>query len=136
MNFFRLLTLVIVISATSAHASPSNVDLYERFDDIRVVAVINIEDIDNSPMWNPGFAPLPLSVDGAIQSIREFIKQPNTMGAIEEIEIRAIKDHPGHWHYLFKVTSNDTNSSSGYKIYAVLMNGKVVPAFIEPGAIK
>ncbi|MDB4583439.1 hypothetical protein N9164_09820 [Draconibacterium sp.] len=135
MNFYRLITLVILISATSAYASQSSVELYERFDDIRVVAVINIEDINNSPIWNPGFDPLPLSVDGAIQSIRDFIKQPNLIGAIEEIEIRTIKNHPGHWHYLFKVSTNDTNSS-GYKMYAVLMNGKVIPAFIQPDAIK
>jgi hypothetical protein len=135
VNFYRLITLVIAISATSAYASQPNIEIYERFDDIRVVAVINIEDIDNSPMWNPGFDPLPLSVDGAIQSIRDFIKQPNVIGAIEEIEIRTIKNYPGHWHYLFKMTTNDTNSS-GYKMYAVLMNGKVIPAFIEPDAIK
>ena len=135
MNFYRLITLIILISATSAYASQSNVELYERFDDFRVVAVINIEDINNSPIWNPGFDPLPLSVDGAIQSIRDFIKQPNLIGAIEEIEIRTIKNHPGHWHYLFKVSTNDTNSS-GYKMYAVLMNGKVIPAFIQPDAIK
>ena len=135
MNFYRLITLVILISATSAYASQSSVELYERFDDIRVVAVINIEDINNSPIWNPGFDPLPLSVDAAIQSIRDFIKQPNLIGAIEEIEIRTIKNHPGHWHYLFKVSTNDTNSS-GYKMYAVLMNGKIIPAFIQPDAIK
>jgi hypothetical protein len=135
VNFHRLMTLVIVISATSAYASQNNIEIYERFDDIRVAAVINIEDIDNSPMWNPGFDPLPLSVDGAIQSIRDFIEQPNMIGAIEEIEIRTIKNYPGHWHYLFKVNTNDTNSS-GYKMYAVLMNGKVIPAFIEPEAIK
>lgn len=135
MNFYRLITVVILISATSAYASQSNVELYERFDDIRVVAVINIEDINNSPVWNPGFDPLPLSADGAIQSIRDFIKQTNMIGAIEEIEIRTIKNHPGHWHYLSKVATNDT-SSSGYKMYAVLMNGKVIPAFIQPDAIK
>ena len=135
MNFYRLITLVILISATSAYASQSTVELYERFDDIRVVAVINIEDINNSPIWNPGFDPLPLSVDAAIQSIRDFIKQPNLIGAIEEIEIRTIKNHPGTWHYLFKVSTDDTNSS-GYKMYAVLMNGKVIPAFIQPDAIK
>jgi len=135
VNFYRLITLVILISATSAYASQSSVELYERFDDIRVVAVINIEDINNSPIWNPGFDPLPLSVDAAIQSIRDFIKQPNLIGAIEEIEIRTIKNHPGHWHYLFKVSTNDTNSS-GYKMYAVLMTGKIIPAFIQPDAIK
>ena len=135
MNFFRLITLVIVISATSAYASQSNVDLYERFDDFRVVAVIKKEDINNSPTWNPGMDPLPLSVDGAIQSIRDFIKQPDMIGAIEKIEIRGIKNYPGHWHYLFKVATDDTNSS-GYKMYLVLLNGKVIPAFIEPDAIK
>jgi len=135
MNFYKLLSLVIIISATSAYASQPSVDLYERFDDIRVVSVINIEDINNSPMWNPGFDPLPLSVDGAIQSIRDFIGQPGLIGAVDKIEIRTIKNYPGHWHYLFKMTSDDTDSS-GYKMYAVLMNGKVIPAFIEPDAIK
>ena len=135
MNFYRLITLAIVFLATSAYASQSNIILYERFDDIRVVAAINIEDINNSPMWSPGIDPLPLSVDGAIQSIRNFIKQPNIIGTIDEIEIRTIKNYPGHWHYLFKITANDTNRI-GYKIYAVLMSGKVVPAFIQPDAIK
>jgi hypothetical protein len=133
VNFYRLITLVIVISTTTAYASESNVELYERFDDIRVVTVINIDDINNSPKWNPGLDPLPLSVDGAIQSIRDFIRQPNMIGTIEEIEIRTIKNHPGHWHYLFKVTTDDTNSR-GYNMYAVLMNGRVIPAFIEPGS--
>jgi hypothetical protein len=133
VNFYRLITLVIFISTTAAFAAESSVELYERFDDIRVVTIIKVDDINNSPKWNPGLDNLPLSVDGAIQSIRDFIKQPNTMGAIEEIEIRTIKNHPGHWHYLFKVTTNDTNSR-GYTIYAVLMSGKVVPAFVEPGS--
>ena len=135
MNFFRLLILVIAISAASAHAAQTSENLYERFDDLRVVIVINIEDIDSNPAWNPGSDPLPLSVDGAIQKIQDFIKPPNTLGAIEKIEIRTIKNHPGHWHYLFKVIADSTHSS-GFEMYAVLMNGKVIPAFIEPDAIK
>ena len=135
MIFFRLITLVIVISATSAYASQSKVDLYERFDDFRVVAVIDKEDMNNSPTWNPGIDPLPLGVDAAIRSIRDFIKQADTVGAIEKIEIRGIKNYPGQWHYLFKVATDHTNSS-GYKMYLVLLNGKVIPAFIEPDAIK
>ncbi len=135
MNFYRLIILILAISATSTYASQSYVDLYERFDDIRVVAVIDIEDIDNSPVWNPGLNPVPLSVDGAIKSIQGFIKKPDMLGEIEKIEIRKIKNYPGHWNYLFKVFKDD-NSKHRYKMYAVLMSGKVVPAFIEPEAIK
>ena len=135
MNCYRIVTLVIFILATSAFASQSNVAIYEQFDDIKVVAVINKDDIKNSPKWNPGFDPLPLSVDDAIKAMRDFFKQPKMIGTIEEIEIRTIKNFPGNWHYLFKVAASDTDNRK-HEIYVVLMNGKVIPAFIEPETIK
>ncbi|VAW56988.1 hypothetical protein MNBD_GAMMA07-2027, partial [hydrothermal vent metagenome] len=35
-----------------------------------------------------------------------------------------------HWHYLVK--TEDNTAKTKYNIYVVLMNGKVIPAIIEP----
>jgi len=135
MKFYRIVTFVILILATSAYASQSNVVIYEQFDDIKVVAVINEKDIENSPKWHPGSEPLPLSVDDAIKAMHDFISQPKVIGSIEEIEIRTLKDFPGYWHYLFKVAASEADSRR-HEMYLVLMSGKVIPAFIEPESIK
>jgi hypothetical protein len=135
MNYCRLVTLVVALLTTGAHASESNVEIFEQFDNIRVVALIDIDDIDNSPKWNADVDPVPLSVDAAIKAIRDFIKQPGTIGAIREIEIRTIKKYPGHWHYLIKTVASDPGSH-GYDVYVVLMDGKVIPAIIEPESFK
>ena len=88
MNFYRLITLILAILTTSAYASQSSVEIFERFDDIRIVAVINKDDIDSSPKWNPGLNPLPLSVDRAIRAIQDFVQQPRLADGIQGIEIR------------------------------------------------
>jgi hypothetical protein len=135
MNYYRLITLVIAIFATGAHASQNKTEIVEQFDNIRVVTFIESDDITNSPVWNPDIDPLPLSVDGAIQAIRDFSKQAPNIGSVKEIELRTIKDNPGHWHYLVKMAGKDANKQK-CKVYAVLMDGKVIPAIIEPESIK
>jgi len=135
MNYCRLITLCVTMLSTGAHASEYNVEIFEQFDNIRVVALIKSDDIDNSPVWNPAVDPLPLRVEDAIQAIRDFSKQPGITGNIKEIELRTINNYPGHWHYLIKMVANDVLPHK-YNVYAVLMDGKVIPAVIEPEAIK
>ncbi len=135
MNYCRLITLIIAMFATNAHALQYKVEIVEQFDNIRVVAFVKSDDIKRSPTWNPSVDPLPLRVEDAIRAVREFSKEPDSLGALREIELRTIKNFPGHWHYLIKLVANDA-SRQKYGVYVVLMNGKVIPAVIEPEAIK
>jgi hypothetical protein len=54
--------------------------------------------------------------------------------AIREIEIRPLPGYPTRWHYLVKV-ANDALISK-YSLYVVLMDGKIIPASIEPEGYK
>ncbi len=135
MKYYRWVTLSIAIFTTSAYALQPTVEIIEQFDNIKVVAVISVNDINNSPMWNPDIEAPPLSVKDALHSIRDFNKQSKATYSVKEIEIRAIKRHPGYWHYLIKTVSNDMNMHK-YDVYVVLMDGKVIPAIIEPESYK
>jgi len=135
MKYYRWITLSIAIFTTSAYALQPTVEIIEQFDNIKVVAVISENDINNSPMWNPDIDAPPLSVKDALHSIRDFNKQSKTTYSVKEIEIRTIKRHPGYWHYLIKTVPNDMNMHK-YDVYVVLMDGKVIPAIIEPESYK
>jgi len=135
MNYYKWIILVITVLTTNAYAFQSKIEIFEQFDNIRVVAFINEDDITNSPMWSPDTDPLPLTITGAIQAVRDFTKQSKITGSVKEIEIRTVNNHPGYWHYLIKIAANSANKNK-YNIYVVLMDGKVIPAFIEPETYK
>ena len=135
MKYYRWITLSIAILTTSAYAFQPTVEIIEQFDNIKVVAVISEKDINNSPMWNPDIEAPPLNIKDALQSIRKLSKQSKTTYSVKEIEIRSIKRHPGYWHYLIKTVSNDMNMRK-YDVYVVLMDGKAIPATIEPESYK
>lgn len=90
-----------------------------------------MEDIKSNPEWNPDLDAPPLTIAEAIHSVKTFIKKT---GSIKEIEIRQVPKHEKQWHYLIR-TANDSMESK-YSIYVVLMNGKVIPAIIEPQSYK
>lgn len=123
----------LVLSA-NAHAFQSKVEILEQFDNLRMVAFISMEDIDNSPVWNPERGAPPLTIIDAIKAVRNFGKSSAVSGEIKEIELRPVPRHEKHWHYLIKV-ANDAMTSK-YNVYAVLMDGKVIPAIIEPNGYK
>jgi hypothetical protein len=99
-----------------------------------MVAFISVKDINNDPEWNPDLDSPPLSVGDAIKAVKEFSKPSKTDGKIKEIEIRQVPNHETRWHYLIK-TTNDAMKTK-MSIYVVLMNGKVIPAIIEPQGYK
>jgi hypothetical protein len=99
-----------------------------------MVAFVDKKAIRDSPEWNPNIDPPPLTIVEAIQAVKEFNKASKNLGAIKEIEIRPVPNYEKHWHYLIKI-ANDLMKTK-YSIYVVLMSGKVVPAIIEPQAIK
>ena len=134
MKYYPLLSLAIFVLSASVHGFQSKVEIFEQFDDLKMVAFISEKDINNSPEWNPDIGAPPLTVFQAIKSVRDFNKPSNFTGAIKEIEIRPVPKHGKHWHYLIKITNDATKTR--YDIYVVLMNGKVIPAIIEPQTYK
>ena len=134
MKYYRWLSLAIILLSTGAHAFQSKVEIFEQFDDLRMVAFISEKDINSNPEWKPGIGEPPLTVFQAIKAIRDFNKSSNNSGSIKEIELKPVPKHGKYWHYLIKIT-NDAKKSK-YDIYVVLMNGKVIPAIIEPQAYK
>lgn len=131
MKYYRCLLIAILVLSTNAHAFQPKIEIIEQFDDTRMVAFISPDAVNNSPEWNPDLAAPPLSVGEAVQAVKNFVKSPTT---VEEIEIRHIPKHEKHWHYLVKVSSGETKPK--YRIYVVLMDGKVIPAIIEPEGYK
>ncbi len=99
-----------------------------------MVAFISTEEIENSPEWNPNLTPPPLTVAEAIQAVKNYVKTPDNLGSVNEIEIRQVPKHEKNWHYLIKIANESMKSK--YDVYVVLMNGTVIPAIIEPQGYK
>lgn len=130
MRFSVFLVWVMLVISMSAHAFEPKIEIVEQYDDLRMVAFISAQDIDDSPVWYPDQSPPPLSLGDAISIVRSL----NKTGAIKEIEIREVPKHENKWHYLVKIA--DDAKTTRYDIYVVLMNGKVIPAIIEPQGYK
>jgi len=134
MKYYRYLFIAIFIFSSNANAFQPKVEIYEQFDNLRMITFIDENDINNSPEWNPDSSLIPLTVDRAIQAVIDFSKDSITPGVIKKIELRRVPKHDKHWHYLIKI-SNDAMKTK-YNIYVVLMDGKVIPAIIEPQGYK
>jgi len=134
MKYYRCLLIATLVLSANVHALQPKIEIIEQFDNLRMVAFIGMEDINNNPEWNPDSGAPPLTVGEAIQSVKDFIKTSDTSIDIKEIEIRPVPKREKQWHYLIKI-ANDAMKSK-YDIYVVLMNGKVIPAIIEPQGYK
>ena len=132
-NYILWSVFGIAFSA-SVQAYHPKVEIYEQFDNLKMVAFINPQDIEKSPVWNPNSDVPPMTLDVAIAKLRQFVAESGELGAISEIEIRPVPGYGSKWHYLVKV-KNDALQSK-YALYVVLMNGVVVPAIIEPPSYK
>jgi len=134
MKYYRWLPLAIIFLSTSAHSLQSTVEIFEQFDDLKMIAFISEQHIKDNPEWNPDTGAPPLTVLQAIKAVRGFSKSSNISGAIKEIELRPVPKNGNHWHYLVKVENNATKAKCD--IFLVLMSGEVIPAIIEPQAYK
>lgn len=131
MKNYRCLLITIFFLSANVHAFQPKIEIIEQFDNLKIVTSIDADENKSNPEWNPNLDPPPLTVDGAIQAVKAFVK---LSGAVKEVEIRQIPKHENQWHYLIKV-ANDSMKSK-YSIYAVLMNGVVIPAIIVPQGYK
>lgn len=131
MKNYGYLFITFLFLSANAYAFQPKIEIIEQFDNLKMVALIGTDENESNPEWNPNLDPPPLTVNGAIQAVKDFVK---LTGAVEEIEIRKMPRHENKWHYLIRV-ANDSMKSK-YSIYVVLMNGVVIPAIIEPQGYK
>ncbi len=131
MKHYRYLLLFAFVISFNANAFKPKIEIIEQFDNLKMVAFISQEDMKDNPEWNPNLDVPPLTVSAAIKAVKKYTK---SLKPIKEIEIRRVPDYENHWHYLVK--SADDSMKSKYDIYVVLMNGKVIPAMIEPQGYK
>ncbi len=134
MIYCRSLLIVMLGFSINAYAFQPRIQILEQFDDLTMVAYISVKDINSNPEWNPDMGPPPLTVSQAIQAVKNYVKISKKSRIIKEIEIRPVPNHAKHWHYLIKITNDEMKTK--YNIYVVLMNGKVIPAIIEPQGYK
>ncbi len=139
MKITSSLFLILLFISTYSYAYEPKIEIFEQFDNFRVVAFLNKNDIEKSPTWKPGMTAPPLTVVGAIQALQTFVKKSNAANTIaentiKEIEIRTIPKDEQHWHYLIKVA--DEAMQAKYDIYVILMDGTVIPTIIEPQGYK
>jgi len=134
----RWLLVFSVMVCANAQASQFPIQVIEQFDDVRIVAFINEDDVNDSAAWNPLEEAPPLSIASAIGAIKkhsaENASYPSAF-SITEIELRQIPLHKNRWHYLIKIRSNVDHEFKN-TFYVVLMNGKIIPAIVEPRSIK
>lgn len=133
MSFRALSLFFLLLAAGNAQSFQPSIEIIEQFDDLRLVAFIDQQDINDYPEWQPVNGAPPLSIEHAVKAIKA-LKASNhedmTVGSVSKIELRKIANHDNCWHYLIKMHSNDGESLK-YEIYIVLMTGKVIPAIIE-----
>lgn len=134
MKYYRYLFMTFFALSTTAYAFQPKVEIVEQFDNLRMVAFIDMMDIDTNPEWHSALGAPPLTVSGAIKAVNEYIKDSDSAVDISEIELRPLPGDEKHWHYLVKI-ANDAKKTK-YDIYVVLMNGKIVPGIIEPQGYK
>jgi hypothetical protein len=133
MNLYRLLFLVLALIGGSSQAYTPSIEIIEQFDNMKLVAFFSERDIENYPIWHPTEEAPPLSIKEAIQAVNNTNGSELSIDAIKEIELREISHYKHYWHYLIKTK---TKAKTKYRIYVVLMNGKVIPAVVEPESYK
>ncbi len=100
---------------------------------MRLVAFVDEHDIKNYPVWHPTKEAPPLSIKEAIQAVGDVTGSELSIDAIKEIELREMPHYKHNWHYLIKI---ERHIKTKYRVYVVLMNGKVIPAVVEPESYK
>ena len=128
----RLIAIWLLVGGSAA-AMQFPVEIVEQFDEARVVAFIQPQDLTSAPVWDPLAGPPPLTVAEAVAAVkaRRLQDKKGESLSIEELELRKISDRDSHWHYLIK-----TREGERVRYYVVLMNGKVIPSVREPEAVK
>lgn len=134
---FKWPALLLLLVSTSSHAYEFPLEIFEYVNDVKVVAFINKDDIDDSMSWNPFEEPPKLTIANVVDIIKKHITTNQELAGAEltEIELRQIPHHEKHWHYMVKLKTVEDNKRK-YHYILILMNGKVIPAIREPESFK
>lgn len=132
-------TIILLAAVRIADAAQWPVEVFERMDDKRIVVFLAEEDIDTSPAWSPSEGGPPLTLAAVIQELKAYIRDNADLAGfnIHEIKLKAIPHHEvdRHWYYLVQLRKLvDARPERQYA--AILMNGKLVPAMLEPSSVK
>jgi len=133
----KLIALFFVLLSQNVFAYNFPVEISEYMDNGKVDAYINKSDVNDESKWSPFEASVPLSVNDAINKVKDLLASKKTLteSSIIAIELKQIPHHKNYWHYLLKVESTIGHKRQNH-FYVVLMSGKVIAAFKEPDSIK
>ena len=134
---YMLLFAMAVVA--KVNAAPWPLEIYDVMDDHKIVVFLHDDDIIASPEWRPSEGPPPLTIEAALRHLRDWIGNDKRLAGAEfhELELKPIHSHDQQhrWYYLVQLTHVD--GGHGKPRYAViLLNGKVVPAMVEPASFK
>ena len=68
----RYLFLLLAFTSVNAQSYQPSIEIYERFDDVKLVAFVNESDIENYPLWHSLSEVPPLSIADAIQAVKDL----------------------------------------------------------------
>jgi len=134
---YRWLALWVLPLAAHAQDYQFPIEIIEYVDSTRVVAFIDESDIPDAVNWHPFEEALPLTIEGAMGAVQQYIASAMVLAEprLEEVELRRIPHHENRWHYMVKIREQgEDNARIHY--FVVLMNGKVIPAMREPESVK
>ncbi len=128
---------LLLAMSGSALAFRFPVEMIEGVDGARVVVYFDKQDIEAAARWTPFEGEPPISVGEALAAVRTHVVNNSKAGEVtlKDVQLRRIPHHDQDWHYMV-VLESMRDGSTVMHYYAVLMNGKVIPAILEPESYK
>ncbi len=132
-----ILSAALLLFSTLTHAA-FPVEIFEYLDNVKLVAFIQQQDIDNSQSWSPEQGEPPLGIKQVIEATMKNCQDDKNIinPAIKRIELRPVPQNPDHWHYTVMVGAGAAGEKQQNHYYVVLMSGKVITAIREPEGYK
>jgi len=133
----KLIPLLFLLFSGRALAYQFPIEVTEYIDDVKIVAYINQNDINEKSQWTPFESAPPLSIHEALQAVQKYLHSDAdfTNATLTGIELKQIPHHKNYWHYLVKIKFTRGDMPKPH-FFVVLMDGKVISALKEPESIK
>lgn len=135
--FNKTVLLGTLLLTGTAVAGQLPEEIIEQVDCTRVVAVLQADDIDASPYWQPADGDPPVGIAQAVRLLRDYAAaRPDLEGAtLAQISLRPMPHHAPRWHYLAVMHTHEARHPKAH-YFVVLMNGQVYPAIEEPASVR
>jgi len=135
--FTRVLPALLLLMSSSVYALEFPSEIIETLDDTTIIAYLNESDINKTAKWRPSASEPPLSIAGAVAELQRYITANPHPGkeSLRAIELKQIPRHKHYWHYLVRTRVKNEGGTANH-FYMVLMDGKVIPAIMEPESYK